>query len=163
MTIQDLDANFANLFLESVENTFNKVLNKEMTRGQLSLWKNQLDDNDVAVLVGITGDKHSGMAVYSMRGQTAERMIQSLDDTYKPGSDQELLYDGLGEIVNILSGNTMTHMGEHEIRIDMSTPSVVAGDAFRLHVPNQRPLSVDMLSEFGSIEINLAVKRYERN
>ena len=163
MSIKDLDATFVNLFLESVEDTFNKVLNKEMTRGQLSLREDRMNGHDVAVLVGITGKNHTGITVYSMKGDTAERMIQSLDSTYTPATSKDILYDGLGEVVNILSGNAMTLFGENEIDVDMSAPSVIAGNALQLHVPNQVPLSVEMLSEFGTIEIFVGVKRYQKS
>ena len=52
MSIQDLDANFIELFLDSVESTFVKVLRTEVTRGQMSIWKNNLIDHDLAVVTG---------------------------------------------------------------------------------------------------------------
>ncbi|NQT24964.1 chemotaxis protein CheX [candidate division KSB1 bacterium] len=163
MCLKELDANFINLFLESVETTFTKVLNSDMSRGHLSTWSNQLKDNDVAVTTGITGNQHIGVAVYSMKTQTVERIIKHLDSTYSGSSKLKLLFDGLGEVINIISGSAMTYFSKNEINIDITTPSIIFGNAFQMHLPNQTTLSADMLSEFGTIEINLAIKRYGKN
>lgn len=159
MQFQDLDAQFINLFLSSVENTFTKVLSSEMTRGQFTIWRNHMADNDLAGLTGITGHHHTGIAVYSMKSATAERLICHLDPGFRADEDNTIFYDGFGEVINIISGNVMTDFSKEKIDIDITTPSIIAGKAFNLHIPNQTTLSADMLSEFGTIEVNLAIKR----
>ncbi|MFC1569487.1 chemotaxis protein CheX [bacterium] len=162
MAIQDLDANFIELFLDSVESTFIKVFNTEVTRGQMSIWKNNLRDHDIAVITGIIGDEHTGMVIYSMKGSTAERMIRFLDPSLETDTDKKVIYDGLSEIICILSGNTMTAFSENDIEIDITTPSIVSGELFQMHMPNHTILTVDMLSEFGTIDVNIAIKRHGR-
>jgi len=160
MAIQDLDANFIELFLGSVESTFAKVFNTEVTRGQMSIWKNNLSDHEIAAITGIIGDAHTGMVIYSMKECTAERMIRFLDPTLPKQTEMKFVYDGLSEIICILSGNTMTDFSENEIEIDITTPSIVSGKSFQMHMPNHTMLTVDMLSEFGTIDVNIAIKRH---
>jgi len=162
MAIQDLDANFIELYLDSIESTFIKVFNTEVTRGQMSIWKNNLGDHDIAVITGIIGDEHTGMVIYSMKGCTAERMIQFLDPSLKMDSEKKVLYDGLSELIGIISGNTMTSFSESDIDIDITTPSIVSGEVFQMHMPNHTILTVDMLSEFGTMDVNIAIKRHGR-
>ncbi|MBN1782472.1 chemotaxis protein CheX [bacterium] len=160
MCIQDLDANFIELFLDSIESTFSKVFNTEVTRGQMSIWRNQLADHDIAVVTGIIGEEHTGMVIYSMKGCTAERMIQFLDPSLAKENDMKMIYDGLSEIICILSGNAMTYFSENEVEIDITTPSIVAGNAFQMHMPNHTMLTADLLSQFGTMDVNIAIKRH---
>ena len=161
MSIQDLDANFIELFLDSVESTFVKVFKTEVTRGQMSIWKNNLIDHDLAVVTGIIGEEHTGMVIYSMKQVTAERMLQFLDPSIQEG-DRKLFLDGLGEVISIISGNTMTNFSENEIDIDITTPFIVSGESFQMDMPNHTMLTADMLSEFGTIDVNIAIKHYGR-
>ncbi len=162
MSIQDLDANFIELFLDSVESTFVKVFNTEVTRGKMSIWNNNLADHNLAVVTGIIGDEHTGMVIYSMKHVTAERMLKFLDPTLEKNDDPQLFKDGLSEVISILSGNTMTPFSQNEVDIDITTPFIVSGDAFQMDMPNHTMLSVDMLSQFGTIDVNIAIKRYGR-
>lgn len=162
MCIQDLDANFIELFLDSVESTFVKVFNTEVTRGQMSIWNNHLTDHNLAVVTGIIGEEHTGMVIYSMKGCTAERMINFLDPSTEQSDDTKVIHDGLSEIISILSGNTMTIFSENDIDIEITTPFIVSGEAFQMHMPNHTMLTADMLSQFGTIDVNIAIKRHGR-
>jgi len=162
MSIQDLDANFIGLFLDSVESTFAKVFNTEVTRGQMSIWRNPLTDHDLAIITGIIGEEHTGMVIYSMKGFTAQRLISALDPSVSKNPDEKMIYDGLSEIISILSGNTMTFFSENEIEIDITTPSIISGNSFQMHMPNHTMLTADMLSQFGTMDVNIAIKRHGR-
>jgi chemotaxis protein CheX len=163
MRLTDLDPTFINLFLDSVEMTFSKVFQSELCRGRLSAWKNNLEKNEIAVLTGVTGGNHTGVIVYSMKEQTAKRMVNHMDPGTSSSDQEEYFYGSLGEVVNILSGNTMTHFSKNRIDIDITTPSIVTGPSFNMYLLNQATLSADMLSPFGTIEINIAIKRCNRN
>lgn len=162
MCIQDLDANFIELFLDSVESTFVKVFNTEVTRGQMSIWNDNLSDHDLAVVTGIIGEEHTGMVIYSMKGCTSERMINFLDPSTINHNDVKVIHEGLSEVISILSGNTMTTFSENGIEIEITTPFIVSGEAFQMHIPNHTMLVADMLSEFGTIDVNIAIKRHGR-
>jgi len=160
MGLNELDTKFIDLFLTSIETTFKKVFQCELARGQIYFMRNQLSEDNVAVLTGVVGNSHTGMVVYRMHNTTAERMIDFLDPENNDPSNSLMTYEGLGEIVNIISGNTMSRFSEDNISLNITTPSIIAGDTFELFTLNQITLSADMLSPFGTMEIDLAIKHF---
>ena len=160
MGLAELDVSFINHFLHSVETTFTKVFNCEVSRGQFSLGRSQLPEHEVSIITGVVGQHHTGIIVYSMKDITVKRLINFLDPSYNDTDNQYTLYEGLGEVVNIISGNTMTHFSKNDIVLEITTPSVIVGNAFKLYFLNQTTLSADMLSPFGMMEISIAIKKY---
>jgi chemotaxis protein CheX len=160
MGLNELDTIFINLFLKSIETTFIKVFQCELTRGQIYFMRNQLSEDNVAVMTGVVGNSHTGMVVYRMHNATAQRMIDFLDPYNIDSSDRLMTYESLGEIINIISGNTMSRFSENNISLNITTPSIIAGNTFELFTLNQTTLSTDMMSPFGTMEINLSIKHF---
>lgn len=155
-----MEIKFINLFLNSVEKTFAKVFQCELKRGRVYFERNPLKEDNVTILTGIVGNSHTGMVVYRMKNDTARRMIASLDPDSANGSDRLMIYEGLGEVINIISGNTMSQFSENDIPLNITTPSIIAGDNIELFTLNQTTLSADMLSPFGTMEIDLSIKHF---
>ena len=159
MGLNELDTRFINLFLSSIESTFTKVFQCEVSRGQIYLLRDKMSEDKVAVITGVVGNNHTGMVAYRMHNKTAQRMIGFLDpESDGDFSNRFITYEGLGEVVNIISGNTMSMFSQNDISINITTPSIIAGNTFELFLLNQTTLSADMLSPFGTLEINLAIK-----
>ena len=160
MGSKGLDTKFINLFLNSIERTFIKVFQCELSLGQIYFMKNQLSEDNVAVMTGVIGNNYTGMVVYRMHNETAQRMIDFLNPDDIDSSNRIMTYESLGEIINIISGNTMTRFSENNLSLNITTPSIIAGDTFELFTLNQITLSADMLSPFGTMEIDLAIKHF---
>ena len=60
----------------------------------------------------------------------------------------------------MISGNAMSDFSKKGINLTIATPSVIVGAAFEMHLLDQTTLSADMMSPFGSMEINVAIKKY---
>ncbi|HDQ46323.1 MAG TPA: hypothetical protein ENN17_12640 [bacterium] len=160
MGLSQLDVGFINVFLQSVESTFNKAFHCEVTRGQVRVGKTQSPEYEIAVITGVLGRDHTGVIGYSMKEMTAKRLIDYLDPTFNSANEsQDAFCEGLGEIINIISGNSMTFFSKNEISLDITTPSVVTGDSFKLFFLNQTTLFSDMLTPFGMMEISIAIKK----
>lgn len=153
-----MDANFIELFLESLQDVFLKMFHCDITRQTISVWNNSMSDNDIAIITGVTGYNRTGIIVYSMRSDTAKQLIQSWVPDFVDFDD--LLYDGLGELVNIISGNTMKKFADNNIDVSITTPSLIAGNQFEMHLLNQATLSANMQSRLGSIEVKFAIKKF---
>jgi CheY-specific phosphatase CheX len=97
------------------------------------------------------------MVAYRMKEQTARRLVGHLDPTM--ADFQESLFDGLGEIINIVSGNAVQHLSKNQFDLAITTPSVVAGNRLEMHLLSQTAYSVTMLSPFGEVGIDIAIKK----
>lgn len=158
MVLKNIDAAFITMFLDSMQATFSKIFQSELSRGTTSLWGNQVDQKEIAILTGITGDGHSGFVVYSMSNETAKKLISYLDPEVSSAGFKESLYDSLGEIVNIISGNTITYFSQNHYNLEITSPSVISGNEFRMYLLNQAALTTDMMSPFGMIGVDIAMK-----
>jgi chemotaxis protein CheX len=148
------------MFLDSFKTIFAKVFNCKLKRGPISIWSNCLAENEIAILTGITGSRYTGIVVYSMKDQTATQMVEYLDPDLETSDENGTFYSSLGELVNIISGNVMTYFSQKKIDLAITTPSVVVGNAFEMYLLNQTTFAVEMLSSFGAIEIDIAIKRF---
>jgi chemotaxis protein CheX len=155
--MMEVDAHFIELFLDSFQNVFSTLFQKEMTRKSMSVWNSWKTENDIAIVTGISGVNHTGMIVYCMKSETARQLVEILT----PGcvDFDDLIYDGLGELVNIISGNSMTTFSQNHMDVTITTPSLIAGDQFTLHMLNQTTLSTELHSQMGSIEVKFAIKK----
>lgn len=160
MGLNEYDTKFIDLFLKSIETSFMNVFQCELQRGQIYFMRNQLSEDNVAILTGVVGKEYTGMVVYRMHNAMAQRMVDFLDPTVNDSSSRLMTYEGLGEVINIISGNTMTRFSKDNIFLNITTPSIIAGDTIELFLLNQITISADMLSPFGTMEINLAIKHY---
>jgi chemotaxis protein CheX len=154
------DAPFINRLLTSVETTLTQILQCDVSRGQVYFWKNRLAEREVAVLTGVVGQSHTGIILYSLKWETAQRMLEYLDPMTTAGAEPQALYEGLGEIVSILSGNTIASFSRDNVVVDITTPSVITGGDVEVHLLNQATLSADMMSRFGTLKVNIAVKQF---
>jgi CheY-specific phosphatase CheX len=157
MNSKNTDLRLITLFLESFQGVFAKIFDREVRKGPITVLGRQSRDHAIAVLAGVAGVHHTGMVVFWIRDYTARKMLEYLDPT---ATDfQETLYEGLGEVINIVSGNAVQHLARNGIELAITTPSLVVGGPVEIHMMNQNAYSITMLSPFGEIGIDIAVKQ----
>jgi len=157
MSPKNVDVRFITLFLDSFQSVFSQVFDCEIRKGSVTILGRKGRDRAIAVLAGVAGDHYSGTVVFWMQDHTARKMVEYLDPT---ATDfHETLYEGLGEVINIVSGNAIQHLSRNGIALTITSPSLVVGDSLEIHLLNQNAYSITMLTPFGEIEIDIAIKR----
>jgi chemotaxis protein CheX len=159
MEPKHIDVQFVKSFLDSFESVFNGMFQCKVSKAALNLSAESEKDNDVIVLTGISGDYRTGMIAYSMSNTTAERMIRHFYPEELLAESDSVVWDGLGELVNIISGNTLSTLWEKDVDLRITTPSIVSGDSFKIHFMSQSTITATMMSPFGAIDIDFAIKR----
>lgn len=160
MTIEAIDISLVNPFLSAAHDVFKQVFSCELTNGHITEKKNPSSDNEVAIIIGISGPKHTGVVVYSMKDDTSKKIVSTLDPDIELSLEDESFSDALGELANMISGNATNILSKQDIDLTITTPSVKIGDAFEMHLLDQTSLSAEMMSPFGNIEINVVVKKF---
>lgn len=159
MNKKNIDIATVNPFLGAAFDVFKQMFGCELKKGQIGLKSNPTADNEVAIIIGISGKNHTGVVVYSMKLYTAKKIVMKLDPDNDLSEKDEAFSDALGEIANMISGNAMSDFSKRGISLAITTPSVIVGDAFEMHLLDQSTLSTSMTSPFGKLEINVAIKQ----
>ena len=159
MDAKELDLTMVNPFLGSTFDVFKQLFNVELQKGGITMKKAPSASNEIAIIIGITGTDHTGVVVFSMKKYTAIKMVSVLYPDMQVTDKDENFSDALGEIANIISGNSMRTFGSMNISLNITTPSVIIGQAFEVHLLDQTTLCSEMQSPFGTLEINVAIKK----
>lgn len=160
MGAKDIDITLVNPFLSAAYDVFKQVFSCELRKGQITVKRNPSADNEVAIIIGVSGPKHTGVVVYSMKDVTSKKIVSNLDPDIELSLEDEAFSDALGELANMISGNATNIFSKQDIDLTITTPSVVIGDAFEMHLLDQTTLSAEMMSPFGNLEINVAIKKF---
>lgn len=160
MNKKDIDITLVNPFLGAAYDVFKQLFNCELRKGQISVKNHPSAKYEVAIIVGISGKRHTGVVVYSMKDYTAKKIVKSLDPDADLSVKNEVLSDALGELANMITGNAMSDFSKKGVDLTITTPSVIVGAAFEMHLLEQTTLSSDMISPFGILEVNVAIKQF---
>lgn len=157
--IKDIDITLINPFLGAAYDVFKQLFNCELKKGPISLKKNPTASYEIAIVIGIAGEQYTGVVVYSIKNYSAKKIIHQLDPDTNMTENRSAFSDALGELANIISGNAMASFSKQGRNLKITTPSVIIGDAFEINLLDQTTLSTTMISPFGEIEINVAIKK----
>jgi len=160
MNNKDLNVNYINPFLEAAIHVFKQLFNFELKKDKISLKGSPSPELDVAIIIGITGH-FVGVVVYCMKNYTAKKITSTLlEEELQTMVTEENINDALGEIANMITGNATGLIKNKTKDLEITTPTVVTGDAFNLTLLKQTTVIIDMISPFGKIQINIALKKY---
>ncbi|MDD5067002.1 MAG: chemotaxis protein CheX [bacterium] len=160
MENKDIDLTLVNPFLSAAYDVFKQIFNCELRKGQITIKQEPLAAYEIAILIGITGDMYTGVVIYSMKKYSAVKIAQSLDPNAHITEGNESFADALGELANIISGNAMSEFAKNGVNLTITTPSLIKGEAFEIHLLKQTTLCAEMISPFGVLEINVAIKKF---
>ena len=161
MTVDEknIDIGLVNPFLGAAFDVFKQIFDCDLKKGPISIKKNPTASYDVAIIIGVSGDHHNGVVIYSVKEYSAKKMVRRLDPDLNITNDKKAFSDAIGELANIISGNAMTAFSKQGINLNITTPSIITGDAFDINLLDQTTLSTTMTTPFGELEINVAIKK----
>jgi chemotaxis protein CheX len=85
----------------------------------------------ISALVGLAGT-YNGLVSLHVPVQLAQKITAQMLET--PDPSEEEMEDALGELANILAGSFKSHLAEGSTAIRLSTPSVVSGKQYAIHI-----------------------------
>lgn len=114
-------------------------------------------DDCMSGLVGYCGD-YNGLVSLHVSTLLARRMAGQLLDSGDPSEEE--VEDALGELANVLAGAFKRHLSPESLAIRLSTPSIVSGRHYVIHVA-KKPEVMTLLfdSEEEWFMVALAVER----
>ncbi len=147
---------YINPFVESAFSIIHEVLNCEVKRGQIYLKGTTQSIMGVATIVGLAGAVE-GRILIDMERPTALAVVSAMNFEEITEMD-ELAQATLNELANMVTGHAVTRLHEMGFRFDLTPPAVIMGENLQIHDAGIEALVVPIMTPFGKIEINVAIK-----
>ncbi len=155
-----ISADYINPFLKAASKVFKDFMSCDLRRGHLTVKPCPSPEYDVALIIGVTGSM-KGQVVYSMKTEMANKIVETLNPDIPPNEIGIHFEDTLGEVANMITGNATMMLAKQNCEMEITTPSLITGDAFQMQLLKQQTLGINMYSPFGTLEINVALKMDE--
>ena len=153
-----MDFNYVEPLVKSIENVFATMLQTQVTTQAITRDmpdRPELPKCDVSGIVGMSGDVDAALGL-SFPMATAERVV-SLFAGMPVETDSEDFADAIGELVNIIAGNTKAEFNGK--RVSLTCPSVVLGKDHEIHSRSDTPMVCLICdSDFGVFVAEFATK-----
>lgn len=151
-----LKVEFVNPFLEAAVEVFEAETNQKLEKGPLSVNKSSITSQEVSVLLGITGGIH-GQVIYGMSSKTAKKIASEMIGRSVPLLD-ELAQSAISELGNMITGLATAKFSDIYSNLAITPPTLIVGMNVLISTIDVQRLYVVLTSEFGIIEVSIALK-----
>jgi chemotaxis protein CheX len=149
-------AEYANIFIKSAAEVFQKEANVRLSRQDLSKKESPAPSLPFAIILGITGFVR-GQVVYSMDENFAYGVAEAMLPHKLPAEIKRLTNSAVSEIANIITGQASIALAGEREKIDLTPPAVLTGTNLAIDFLDLPTISLRLISEIGMLEINIAV------
>src|SRR5574344_519704 len=153
---------YINPFVETSYRVLKEVLGgADVKRGDLYLKSTAMPVMGVAALVGLAGDVE-GRVLFDMTYDTALKIASKMNNEDLPEFD-DLAKATISELANLITAQAVTKLHELGFKFDLTPPALFAGKQMEIAAlgntsENVEALIVPLITEYGKIEINVAIR-----
>lgn len=104
---------------------------------------------DISGIIGLSGDAE-GTVVITFYWDFARKIIAQMMDVEQSDINAELIHDGVGELVNMISGSTKKSFVGKPYHFELSLPTVVVGSGHQIGHPDDASIAVLIFEVDGS-------------
>ncbi|MCS7001824.1 MAG: chemotaxis protein CheX, partial [Dehalococcoidia bacterium] len=123
----------------------------------VSLLRSAYTNQDVTVLVGVTGDVR-GVVLYCLSAQTACKFAEQMLGQQVPEFD-DLAQSGIAELGNVITGAAGVHLAEAGFTFNITPPTLLIGNGTMVSTVDLPRLVIPVKTEHGPLEIHVALQR----
>jgi len=153
---------YINPFVEISYKILKEVLGgADVKRGNLYLKSTAMPVMGVAALVGLAGDVE-GRVLFDMTEETALKIASKMNNEDLPAFD-DLAKATISELANLITAQAVTKLHELGFKFDLTPPALFADKQMEIAAlgntsENVEALIVPLITEYGKIEINVAIR-----
>jgi chemotaxis protein CheX len=151
-----MDVSYINPFLEASSHVIKEIAGFEVKLGKLYLKTSPYRCSGVVIIVGITG-KIRGQATLSMDSKTALHVVSEMMMGASINELDELAKSALGELANMILGNSASIFYKRGITIDITPPSILTGENLEISCSKQKIVCVPMAWGDGTEHIDIDI------
>lgn len=152
-----MDVKVINPFIDAIMNIMPQLGFQNVVKGKLSVGEQFVESKGITVLVGLT-DQLRGNIAYNFTEATAMSIASKMMMGMPVATLDDLAQSAISELTNMVTGNAATHFEKDGLRVDISPPSLVVGENFKLKVSSAKFLVVEMIADSLVIELNIGIE-----
>lgn len=152
-----MDVKFINPFLSSVTNIMPMFGISDIKKKNISIKGKTLSSNGIMIILGIIGDV-KGNVVYSTDIESAKKIASMMMMGAPVTEFDELAQSAISELTNMLTANAATEFSNMGVSINISTPTMMYGNAIEAKVSTDKVICVELLLNDIPFEINVSVE-----
>jgi chemotaxis protein CheX len=149
-------AEFINPFLQAATEVLSTELGSPPQRGAVGLQRSSYTSGEITAVVAVTGDV-SGMVMLAMTATTGRGIVSKMMGQDFDAFDS-LAQSGIAEIANVITGRAAVLLSEAGFPSDLAPPLLLIGKNTLISTLDVQRLVIPMETEFGAIEIQVALK-----
>lgn len=143
-----------------------KVLETEIGRsvpvekGPLTIESTAHTCQDCTVLIGVIGAVQ-GIVMYGMSERTAKNIVSALLNE-RVVIFNEMVESAIAEMGNVITGIASADLEKAGFPSTLAPPTVISGRGVVISTINIKRLQIPLLTEFGEIEVGVALRENDR-
>jgi len=150
-----MDVSYVNPFIRATVETFKTMLGLDVTTGTPMLKKDANHSYDISGVIGLSGEAQGIISISFPKTMALKIVSILLNEEIKIVTSE--LTDGIGEMANIIAGNTKQYLTQFKLSI--SLPNVVVGKGHRIEIQSGVPtIAVPMRCSLGQFAMEVALK-----
>jgi len=152
-----MDVKIVNPFLMAIQNIMPQLGFKTVNRGKLSKGEKDVQGLGVTIVVGLS-EQAQGNVVYNMTHDTACQIASTMMNGMPVSELDELAQSAVSELGNMLTANAATHFASQGLLVNISSPSMIIGNDFKVKLNKEKYIVMEMLVDSLSFEVSLAIE-----
>jgi chemotaxis protein CheX len=147
---------FINPFVKAAIDVLKSEIGSEIERGRLRVESSQSSNQDVSVMIGVTGAAQ-GFVLYSMTSETARGIVGKMMG--QPFEEFDALaQSGIAEMGNVITGLASRGLSETGYICNITPPTLITGSNTTIGMVDIPRLALPLTTACGEIEIHLALR-----
>jgi chemotaxis protein CheX len=152
----DMKAEYINPFVEASMNVIKETTGFSLTLGKIFVKDTPYKSGNVLVFIGLTGRICGSVVINFSKGVACSIASAMMMGASVPELS-EIAKSAIGELCNMILGNTATLFSKKKINIDITPPAILTGDNLELSVHKSIIVCIPILLEDGNrIEIDIS-------
>ncbi len=149
-------AEYANIFIRSAVEVFQKEAGVHLTRKDLSKKDSPMPSLPVSIILGITGQIR-GQVVYAMDQNFTYEVARAMLPNKLPAEVRRMANSAVSEIANMITGQASISLAGDSGKIDLTPPAVLMASDLAMDFLDVPTIALSLISEIGLLEINIAL------
>lgn len=151
-----LDPKFINPFIIATNDVLTTMAGVQtVTKKQMGIKKDRILFGEISGIMGVTGNVKGSISL-SFTDNLAKKLVASMLEMEPEKLSHEDIMDGVGELLNMISGNAKKLLSGTEFSFTISLPSVIRGPQHELLIQKEA-ISIQVNFEADGDEFALQI------